>query len=69
MMTMTEKSFQLKIDEELRDKLKKRAIDEKSTMNNIIIGLLRSISMKNNQRRWFMSGNTARICAEIKDER
>lgn len=38
---MAEKSFQLKIDETLRDQLKKRAIDEKSTMNDIIIGLVK----------------------------
>jgi hypothetical protein len=38
---MAEKSFQLKIDDKLRDKLKKRAIDEKSTMNDIILSLIK----------------------------
>ena len=41
MMKMTEKSFQLKIDEKLRDKLKKKAIDEKKTMGEIIISLIK----------------------------
>jgi len=38
---MAEKSFQLKMDERLRDKLKKKSIDEKTTMNEIIVKLIK----------------------------
>lgn len=38
---MIEKAFQLKLDEELRKKLKKRSIDENKSMNEIIVSLIK----------------------------
>jgi hypothetical protein len=39
---MIEKAFQLKLDEELRKKLKKKSIDEGKSMNEIIVSLIKN---------------------------
>ena len=39
---MIEKTFQLKLDEELRKKLKKKSIDKGKSMNEIIVSLIKN---------------------------
>ncbi len=47
---MAKKSFQLKIDEELRKSLKRRSIDEGRTMNEIIIRLIEKYLKKSRKK-------------------